>query len=91
MREGLYSAHALAWLSDLWSDLRELRSVRQDRLLPESEWQIDLDHLEEMADEKTSAILVNSPSNPCGSLFSEHHMKEILALADQLKLPIIAD
>lgn len=66
-------------------------SVKRYRLLPEKEWQVDLKHLESLVDENTAAILVNNPANPCGSVFSEEHMLEILALAERVKLPIIAD
>ena len=39
-------------------------------LLPEKGWQVDLAHLESLIEPgKTKAILVNNPSNPCGSVF----------------------
>jgi tyrosine aminotransferase len=41
--------------------------------------------------ENTRALLVNNPSNPCGSVFSKKHMLEIIEFADTYKLPIIAD
>lgn len=65
--------------------------MKRYNLLPEQEWQIDLNHLEGLVDEHTAAILVNNPSNPCGSVFTHEHMVEILKLAEKLKLPIIAD
>ena len=37
------------------------------------------------------AILINNPSNPCGSVFDEKHLKDILAIAEKYCLPIIAD
>ncbi|KAJ3019051.1 hypothetical protein HKX48_002403 [Thoreauomyces humboldtii] len=52
---------------------------------------IDLDNLESLVDENTIAIIVNNPSNPCGSVYSKKHLLEILAVAEKLKLPIIAD
>ena len=42
-------------------------------------------------DEGTAAIVVNSPSNPCGSVYSKEHLTAILALAEKYKVPIIAD
>ena len=60
-------------------------------LLPLKGWECDLAHMEAMIDDKTKAILVNNPSNPCGSVFSSEHLLQILALADQYKVPIIAD
>merc|ERR1719205_408635 len=47
--------------------------------------------MEAMIDQNTAAIIVNSPSNPCGSVFSVQHMKDILAIAEKYKVPIIAD
>lgn len=58
---------------------------------PEKSWEIDLDHLETMIDDNTAAIVIINPSNPCGSVFSMSHIKDILKLASQYKIPIIAD
>lgn len=60
-------------------------------LIPERDWEVDIDSLLAQADERTKAILVNNPSNPCGSSFSKKHMLEIIDIADKLKIPIIAD
>ena len=37
---------------------------------PEKQWEIDLEHLESLIDATTKAIVVNNPSNPCGSVYS---------------------
>jgi tyrosine aminotransferase len=47
--------------------------------------------LESLIDANTSAILVNNPSNPCGSNFTEQHLEDILAIAERNYLPIISD
>ena len=60
-------------------------------LLPERGWEIDLDNLKSQITPKTRAILVNNPSNPCGSCFTKEHMDQILAVAEEYKLPIISD
>ncbi|KAG7394630.1 hypothetical protein PHYBOEH_004940 [Phytophthora boehmeriae] len=60
-------------------------------LKPECNWEADLDHMQSLVDENTKAILVNNPSNPCGSVYSMPHLQQILALAELNKLPIIAD
>lgn len=44
-----------------------------------------------MIDENTKAILVNNPSNPCGSCFTKEHQLAIIAVANEAKVPIIAD
>lgn len=65
--------------------------TKEYNLLPEQDWQVDLDHMESMIDENTVAILVNNPSNPCGSVFDEDHLTEILKIAEEYCLLIIAD
>ncbi|XP_023346899.1 tyrosine aminotransferase [Eurytemora carolleeae] len=65
--------------------------TREYNLLPENDWEVDLLHMESLIDENTAAIIVNSPSNPCGSVFTPAHLKQILAVAEMYKVPIIAD
>ncbi|XP_064641066.1 tyrosine aminotransferase-like isoform X3 [Lineus longissimus] len=65
--------------------------VKEYDLLPEKSWEIDVDHLVSCIDDKTTAIVVNNPSNPCGSVYKKKHLEEILAVAEKYKLPIIAD
>lgn len=54
-------------------------------------WECDLETLESQIDERTVTILVNNPSNPCGSVFSKNHLEKIIKIAEKHKLPIIAD
>lgn len=58
---------------------------------PEQNWQVKLKDLAKVVDTRTRAILVNNPSNPCGSVFSREHMEDIMAVAAALRLPVIAD
>jgi tyrosine aminotransferase len=60
-------------------------------LLPENNWEADIAQMESLIDENTKAILINNPSNPCGSVYSKQHLTDILALAEIYKLPIISD
>lgn len=60
-------------------------------LLPDKGWEIDLDSMRKAIDKRTKAIIVTNPSNPCGSVFTKEHQLEILKLADEYKIPIIAD
>ncbi|GAU94802.1 hypothetical protein RvY_06514 [Ramazzottius varieornatus] len=64
---------------------------RSYRLQPESDWEVDLDHMASLIDQDTAAIVLNNPSNPCGSVYSREHLVDILELADYFKVPIIAD
>ncbi|XP_045127295.1 tyrosine aminotransferase-like [Portunus trituberculatus] len=60
-------------------------------LLPERNWEIDLEMLEASIDDQTAAIVVNNPSNPCGSVYNKEHLTAILEVAARNKVPIIAD
>lgn len=60
-------------------------------LNPDQDWQVKLEDLTRVANKRTRAILVNNPSNPCGSVFSRDHMEDIMAVAAALRLPVIAD
>lgn len=64
---------------------------RYYKLRPNNKWEINLNHLSSLADNRTAAIVINNPSNPCGSVYSSHHINEILKTASKLHLPIIAD
>lgn len=47
--------------------------------------------MKSLIDENTAAIVVNNPSNPCGSVFSERHLRDIVQIASSYYVPIIAD
>lgn len=65
--------------------------VKSYNLVPEQGWIVDLPHLEAQIDDNTAAIVVNNPSNPCGSVFDENHLRDILEIAYRHKVPVIAD
>lgn len=65
--------------------------VRYYRLIPEKSWEIDLEDLAAQVNENTACVIVNNPSNPCGSVYSRDHIRDLLGVVDQLQLPIIAD
>lgn len=54
---------------------------------PEKSWEIDLRHMESLVDDKTACLVVNNPSNPCGSVFSKSHLQKILAGEFESRLP----
>ncbi|XP_076686618.1 tyrosine aminotransferase isoform X2 [Andrena cerasifolii] len=66
-------------------------TVKSYDLRPDLGWEIDLDDLESQIDESTAAIIINNPSNPCGSVFSRDHTLDILDVAARYCVPIIAD
>lgn len=47
--------------------------------------------MESLIDKNTAAIVINNPSNPCGSVYSKEHLLDILKVAEKYHLPIIAD
>ena len=61
------------------------------RLAPEHGFEPDLDELEASITERTRAIIVNSPSNPLGSVFGEETLLRLLALAKRHDLWVISD
>jgi tyrosine aminotransferase len=66
-------------------------TCRYYRLKPDQDWEVDLEHLASLIDDKTMAVLVNNPSNPCSSVYSQEHLTAILSLCEAKGLPIIAD
>lgn len=58
---------------------------------PAKEWNADLKDMESRINKRTKAILVNSPGNPCGNVFSRSHIMDIIAIAEKYKIPIISD
>lgn len=64
---------------------------RYYNLLPDREWEIDIPSMESLVDSKTRAILINNPSNPCGSVYSKRHLLDILAFAEKYHLVVISD
>ncbi|OLY81410.1 Tyrosine aminotransferase [Smittium mucronatum] len=60
-------------------------------LLAEKQWEADLPHLESLIDDKTKAILINNPSNPCGSNWSKEHVAAIIDICAKHRIPLISD
>ncbi|XP_073440924.1 tyrosine aminotransferase [Dendrobates tinctorius] len=65
--------------------------VKLYNLMPEKSWEIDLKHMESLVDDKTACIIINNPSNPCGSVFSKKHLQKIIAVASRQCVPILTD
>lgn len=54
-------------------------------------WSLNLEHLRSAVTNRTRALLLNSPFNPTGTVFSLSECQEIVALARQHDLWLIAD
>ncbi|GFW60938.1 tyrosine aminotransferase [Trichonephila clavipes] len=66
-------------------------NIKYYSLLPEKSWEVDLADLEHKISDNTAAIVVNNPSNPCGSVYTRRHLQSILEVAARNYVPIIAD
>lgn len=56
------------------------------------EGNIDLGDLEaKLKTSNAKFLLLNNPSNPLGTVWAEEHLREILALANKYRVPIVAD
>ncbi|KAJ8905046.1 hypothetical protein NDN08_001558 [Rhodosorus marinus] len=65
--------------------------IREYPLDPDRDWEVDLAALDGLIDSRTAAVLINNPSNPCGSVYSETHLEEIASICRKRQVPIIAD
>uniref|UniRef100_A0A8C8C9E6 Tyrosine aminotransferase n=1 Tax=Oncorhynchus tshawytscha TaxID=74940 RepID=A0A8C8C9E6_ONCTS len=65
--------------------------VKLYNLLPEKSWEIDLQHMESLIDDRTTCLIINNPSNPCGSVYSKEHLQNVLSVASKNCIPILAD
>ncbi|KAL8171908.1 hypothetical protein V2J09_023712 [Rumex salicifolius] len=75
---------------ELCASFRNLEPRHFD-LIPERGWELDLDAVESLADDKTVAIVIINPGNPCGNVYSYHHLHKIAETAKKLGILVIAD
>ncbi len=54
-------------------------------------WQLDIDTLRKACSSKTKIILLNTPSNPCGKVFSEPELDAIIKIAEDYNAVIVSD
>ncbi|KAH8076530.1 L-tyrosine aminotransferase [Aureococcus anophagefferens] len=54
-------------------------------------WDPDVAGLDALIDGRTKAIVVNSPSNPCGAVHSLKALRGVVAVAAANRLPIVSD
>ena len=54
-------------------------------------WNPNIDDIRKKITDKTQGILICSPNNPTGVLYSEKKVKEIIDLAGEYNLPILSD
>ncbi|KAL8267265.1 hypothetical protein R6Q59_004609 [Mikania micrantha] len=65
--------------------------VRHFDLLQEKNWEVDLNGIQKLADDKTVAMVIINPGNPCGNVFTRDHLEKIAETAKKLGILVIAD
>lgn len=74
-----------------WNVMRSLRAVPVAVPLDAPEWHLDVARLRAAITPRTRAILVNTPSNPCGKVFSRAELEAIAELAIEHDLFVFTD
>ncbi len=59
--------------------------------IPEENFEIDYTHLERVLSKKTKGIIINSPSNPTGGVWSDEAVVKLLKIAKENNWIIISD
>jgi aminotransferase len=59
--------------------------------LAAGDWALDLDRLRAAITPRTRAMMVNSPSNPCGKVFSRHELEAIAEIVEEHDLFLFTD
>ncbi len=77
----------------LFEYLAALESVRMApyRLRYDGSWHLDFTNLRAQINRRTKAIIVVNPNNPTGTFLTTEEQNELLSVAKQFSLPIIAD
>jgi arginine:pyruvate transaminase len=57
----------------------------------ENGYQLDIDRIRAALNEKTRAVLVNSPGNPSGAVFSSHDMNDLARLCAECGVWLVSD
>lgn len=71
--------------------LRSLRAVPVAVELTAPEWTLDLDRVRAAITPKTRAIVVNTPSNPAGKVFTREELEGLAAIAREHDLFVLTD
>jgi len=58
---------------------------------PDKKFDVEVDELEKLVNSRTKAIIVNSPCNPSGKVYSRENLQGILDLAEKYDFQVIAD
>jgi kynurenine aminotransferase len=68
-----------------------LRPPKAEHTHSSSEWTLDFDELEAKCNERTKMIVLNTPHNPLGKMFSRDELEAIAQIAIKHDLLIVSD
>jgi aminotransferase len=71
--------------------LKSMRAVPVAVALAEPDWQLDTDALRAAVTSRTKAILLNTPANPSGKIFTRPEMEQVAAICIENDLFLITD
>ncbi len=74
-----------------WNTLQSLRAIPVPVSLDAPRWELDFDRLRNSITPKTRGIVINTPCNPSGKVFTRKELEGIAALAEQHDLFVITD
>lgn len=57
----------------------------------ENNFDVEVDELEKLVSNRTKAIIINSPNNPSGKVYSQENIQSIINLAEKYDFLVIAD
>lgn len=66
-------------------------NIKTDNAISSSDWVLNYDTLEGLFNEKTKAIILNTPHNPLGKVFSQTELEKIAALCKKWNVLCISD
>lgn len=82
----------------LYTTIAEARGIKLSpyKLRPDADWEADLEQVDLLLQQARargvrSTLLINNPSNPCGTVFSREHVTALLAIAERHAVPVISD
>jgi aminotransferase len=58
---------------------------------PEADWTLDMDALRAAITDRTRAMIVNTPSNPCGKIFTRAELEALAVVAQEHELFVFTD